>query len=63
MHNADANSGKTKTHSSLLLYNKTSCFKYIKFIFEDTKVKHINITTKLKWKVYTKVIIRPSKEA
>ncbi len=27
------------------LQNKTSCFKYIKFITEDTKVKHTNITT------------------
>ncbi len=27
---------------------------------EDTKVKHTNITTKLKWKVITKVIKTPS---
>jgi hypothetical protein len=33
------------------------------FITEDTKVKHTNITTKLKWIVFTKVIKTPSKEA
>jgi len=27
---------------------------------EDTKVKHTNITTKLKWKVIIKVIKTPS---
>jgi hypothetical protein len=30
---------------------------------EDTKVKHTNIETKLKWIVFTKVIKMPSKEA
>jgi hypothetical protein len=30
---------------------------------EDAKVKHLNITTKLKWKVFTKGIKMPSKEA
>jgi hypothetical protein len=30
------------------------------FIAEDTKVKHTNITTKLKWKLFTKVIRVPS---
>ena len=34
------------------LYNKTSCFKRIKFITEE----HANITTKLSWKLFTKVI-------
>jgi len=35
-------------HKSLICstdYNKTSCFKYIKFVAEDTKIKHANITT------------------
>ncbi len=26
-------------------YNRTSCFKLIKFVTENTKVKHTNITT------------------
>ncbi len=30
---------------------------------EEAKVKHTNITTKLKWKVFTKGIKMPSKEA
>jgi len=30
------------THNT---YNRTSCFEYIKFISEDTKVKQTNITT------------------
>ncbi len=42
------------------LYYKTGCFKQNKFITEDTKVKHSNITTIyrvfFKWKVYTKQI-------
>ncbi len=29
------------------IYNKTSCFKKIKFITEDSFRKHTNITTKL----------------
>jgi len=41
-------------------YHKTSCFEEIKFITEDTKVKHTNITTKLKLKLFTKVIRAPS---
>ncbi len=36
-----------------------SCFELIEFITEDIKVKHTNITTKLKWKVFTKVIKMP----
>ncbi len=35
----------------------------MKFIIEDIFPKHANITTKLKWKLFTKVIKRPSKEA
>ncbi len=33
-----------------------SCFEQIEFNTEDAKVKHTNITTKLKWKVFTTVI-------
>jgi hypothetical protein len=33
------------------------------FITEDGLTKYANITTNLKWKVFTKVIKRPSKEA
>ncbi len=40
-----------------------SYFKQIEFNTEDTKVKHTNITTKIKRKVFTKVIKMPSKEA
>jgi hypothetical protein len=40
------------------MYNKTSCFEYIEFITEDAKVKHTSITTKLNWKLNTKVIKR-----
>ncbi len=47
----------------MFIHNKTSCFKSIKFITEETKVKHTNITTKLKWKLFAKVIEMPSKEA
>jgi hypothetical protein len=43
------------------LHNKTSCFECIKFITEDTKVKHTNITTKLQRKVFTNVIKKPTK--
>jgi len=34
----------------------------VKFITEDAKVKHPNITTKLKLKLNTKVIKMPSRE-
>jgi hypothetical protein len=44
-------------------YNKTSCFEQIKFITEDYFTDHTNIATKLKWKLFTKVIKMPSKEA
>jgi hypothetical protein len=46
-------------------YNKMNYFGYFKFITEiqDTIVKYRNITTKLKWKILTKVIKRPSEEA
>ncbi len=48
---------------SFNIYNdKTSFLEYIKFINEDTKLKHTNITTKLKWKVFTKVIKMPSQQ-
>jgi hypothetical protein len=43
-------------HSGINSFIKKSCFKYIEFITEDTKVKHTNITTKLNSKLYTKVI-------
>jgi hypothetical protein len=43
--------------ASIRAFNKmTSFWEYIEFITEDTKVKHTNITTKLKWEVCTKVI-------
>jgi hypothetical protein len=42
---------------------KTSVLEKIKFIIEDSLTKHTNITTKLKLKLFTKVIKRPSKEA
>ncbi len=35
----------------------------IEFITEDWFTKHTNITTKLKWKLFTKVIKSPSEEA
>jgi hypothetical protein len=45
-------------------YDKTSCFKQIKFTIEDTKVKHTNIATicddNYSKKVFTKVIKMPS---
>jgi hypothetical protein len=44
-------------------YNKASYLEYIEFITEDYFPKHTNITTKLKWKVFTNVIREPSKEA
>ncbi len=34
-----------------------------KFITEDCFTKYTNIATKLKWKLFTKVIKRSSKEA
>jgi len=33
------------------------------FITEDYVPKHTNITTKLKWKLFTKVIGEPTKES
>jgi hypothetical protein len=45
------------------VYNLTSCFKQIKFITESDFTEHTNIATKLKWKLFTKVIREPSKEA
>jgi hypothetical protein len=35
----------------------------MKFIAEDCITKYINIRSKLKWKLFTKVIKRQSKEA
>jgi hypothetical protein len=32
-------------------------------IIEDLFTKHTNISTKLKWQLFTKVITRPSEEA
>jgi hypothetical protein len=40
-----------------------SGFQSIKFITEDTKAKRTNITTKLKQKLFTKIIKTSSKEA
>jgi len=40
-----------------------SYFKLIKFITEDGFSKYTNITTKLSWKLFTKVIQKPSEEA
>ncbi len=34
-----------KNFEKLNFYNKISCFELIKFITEDTKVEHTNITT------------------
>ncbi len=36
------------------LCNETSCFDKIMFITEDAKVKHTNITTKLKMEIIYK---------
>ncbi len=44
-------------------YNKTSSFKWIMFIGEDYFTKHTNITNKLKWRLFTKVIREPSDQA
>ncbi len=44
-------------------YNKRYCFKSIKFNTEDYFTEHKNITMKLKWKLFTKVIREQSKEA
>jgi hypothetical protein len=35
----------------------------MKFIPDHTKVKHTNITSKLKWKVFENAIKMPSREA
>jgi hypothetical protein len=48
---------------SSFIYNKTSCFEEINFITEDRFSKYTDITTKLNWKLFTKEIKRPSKEA
>ncbi len=40
----------------MLTYNKTSSFKLIKFITDDYFTEHTNITTKLNWTLFTKVI-------
>ncbi len=47
----------SKVSITLTSYNKTSCFEWIKFITEDYFTEHANITTKLKQKLYTKVIV------
>jgi len=51
--------GKT----TLNAINKTSLSEKIEFIIEDWFSKYTNITTKLKWKLFTKGIKRPSEEA
>ncbi len=43
--------------------NKTSSFEQFKFITEDYFTEHTNTTTKLKWKLFTKVMKERSKEA
>ncbi len=40
-----------------------SYFKTIKSITEDGFTKYTNITTKLNWKLFTKVNKKPSEEA
>ncbi len=45
------------------LCDKTSCLGWIKFNNEDDFTQDKNITTKLKWKLFTKVIREQSKEA
>ncbi len=45
------------------LYNKMSSFKQFKFITEDWFTKYTKISNKLEWKLFTKVIKRPSEEA
>ncbi len=40
---------------SIIFFNKTSCLEIIKLITEDCFPKHTNITTKFKWKLFTKV--------
>jgi hypothetical protein len=47
----------------LEFYIKTSCFEIIKFITEEYFTEHTNITTKLKLKLFTKLIKMPSEEA
>ncbi len=44
---------KKVEHYQLLIYKRTSCLKQIKFITEDTKVKHTNITA-----IYIKYFMR-----
>ncbi len=44
-------------------YNETSCFQLIKLVTEYYFEEHANITTKLKQKLFTKVIKMSSKEA
>ncbi len=44
-------------------YSNTSFFEQIKFNTEDYFPKHTNITTTLRWKLFTKVIREPSEEA
>ncbi len=45
------------------VYNKTSCLEKIEFITDNYFTKHTNITTKLKQKLFTKVIREQSEEA
>ncbi len=45
------------------MYDKTNCLEYIKFTSEESFTEHTNNTTKLKWKLFTKVIEMPSAEA
>jgi hypothetical protein len=40
-----------------------SSLELIRFIAEDGFPKYANITSKLKWKLFTKVIREPSEEA
>jgi len=44
------------------MIKQVALFK-IKFITKDWFIKYTDITTKLKWKLFTKVIREPSKEA
>ncbi len=45
------------------IYNKTSYFELVKFITRYYFAEHTNITTKLRQKLFAKVIKMPSEEA
>jgi hypothetical protein len=51
------------SHNAKCVIIKTSYLEKIEFITEDCFPKHTNITTRLKQKLFSKVIREPSKEA